>query len=326
MPHLRPPLEFPKLKLREIFGLNPLPRRLTEAAMALRGDGLTPPSRFDLSSLTVLNPRLGVSTWLRRIRKDRRIPIYNLFNRTQTPLEEGWSVRRTQVRDFRGQTNTYDSHNGTDFAIPVGTVVVAPAAGRVLRVCNEFHRGGLKVFIDHGGNLMTTSNHLGRSLVRTGQRVERGQPIALSGGSGLDMVAAFPWSPPHVHFNVWLNGEPVDPFAAPDEIPLWHGGNDPVPFDRSVRADDDKAPPSSWDEARIEEGIAACLDAELRAKLTDVVDPEVRGADLLFHQNYFPTRFERRPSPYAERAPRQAMLDLPFRAIDFVGIVHLDSG
>jgi murein DD-endopeptidase len=152
-------------------------------------------------------------TWLGRRRADRRVPIYNLFNRTPTPIADGWSVRKTQVRDFRGGTLTYDSHNGTDFAVPPGTIVVAAAPGRVLRVSSEFNRGGLKVFVDHGRGLVTTSNHLGRALVRDGDLVRRGQPIALSGASGIDMFLMFPWNVPHVHFNVWLNGEPVDPFA-----------------------------------------------------------------------------------------------------------------
>jgi hypothetical protein len=52
------------------------------------------------------------------------------------------------VRDFRGGTLTYDSHNGTDFAVPPGTIVVAAAPGRVLRASSEFNRGGLKVFVD----------------------------------------------------------------------------------------------------------------------------------------------------------------------------------
>ena len=83
-------------------------------------------------------------------------------------------MRVTQVRDFRGGTLTYDSHNGTDFAVPVGTEVLAAAPGRVFRVSNEFHRGGLKVFIDHGAGLITTSNHLARSLVRPGDVVRVG--------------------------------------------------------------------------------------------------------------------------------------------------------
>src|SRR6185369_4667667 len=139
-----------------------------------------------------------------------------------------------------GGTLTYDSHNGTDFVLPVGTVIVAPAPGKVLRVSSEFNRGGLKVFIDHGRGLATTSNHLARALVREGQTVRRGEPIALSGYSGIDSLIAFPFSAPHLHFNVWLDGAYVDPFAVeetptpppqapalPGETPLWKDGNDP---------------------------------------------------------------------------------------------------
>ena len=50
---------------------------------------------------------------------------------------------------------------GADFAVPPGTVVVAAAAGRVLRVSSEFHRGGLKVFVDHGRGLLAHFPHSG---------------------------------------------------------------------------------------------------------------------------------------------------------------------
>ena len=56
-----------------------------------------------------------------------------------------------------------------------------------------------------------------RALVRPGDRVGRGETIAISGYSGLDGVVTFPWGTPHVHFNVWLDGLYVDPFAAPGE-------------------------------------------------------------------------------------------------------------
>ncbi|MCA9589647.1 MAG: hypothetical protein KC657_30280, partial [Myxococcales bacterium] len=132
-----------RIGVLETFGLRPLPVRAREAWLALRGDGTVPPTKFGVSSLGIFHPRLSVSTWLGARRSDGRIPISNLFNRTQTPIEAGWSVKKTQVRDFRGKTLTYDSHNGTDFAVPVGTVVTSPAPGRVLRVSSEFNRGGL---------------------------------------------------------------------------------------------------------------------------------------------------------------------------------------
>ena len=138
---------------RETFGLIPLGKAAREALVAVRGDPETPGTHFDTTSLGLLLPRLSLSLWLGRRRADRRIVISNFFNRTPTPIEDGWSVRVTQVRDFRGGRCTYDAHNGTDFAVPVGTVVVAAGPGRVLRVASEFHRGGLKVFVDQASLL-----------------------------------------------------------------------------------------------------------------------------------------------------------------------------
>ncbi len=312
------------LSVSEVFGLKPVRRRLDETLFMLRGDPHTPPSRFGVSSLKILKPKLSLQCYLGRRRTDRRIPIYNLFNHTPTPLTEGWSVLVTQVRDFRGGRNTYDSHNGTDFAVPPGTVVASPAPGRVLRVASEFHRGGLKVFVDHGHGVVSTSNHLGQALVKPGQMLRRGEPMALSGSSGVDCVAAFPWTTPHVHFNVWLDGEYVDPFATEGEVSLWRHENDPVPFREDGDEDDrDGFVPTSWDDEVVQRAIDACADPQLRARLTAIADPARRAMDTLFYMNYFPTRFEERPCLYRERHPRRPLLDLPFRAKDFDGIVFL---
>ena len=272
-----------RLSVSETFGLAPLPVRAREAWLAVRGDASVPATRFGLSSLGILHPALSIRTWLGVRRADCRVPISCLYNHTPTPLADGWSVRKTQVRDFRGGRLTYDSHNGTDFAVPVGTVVVAAAPGVVQRISSEFNRGGLKVFIDHGRGLVTTSNHLARALVEVGQRVTRGQPIALSGYSGLDAVVAFPWSVPHLHFNVWLDGNYVDPFAAGDQAPLWLHGNRPETSEPEL------------DERR-------------------------RAMDLLFFRNYYPTRFAGRPPVYPGAHSRQPWLTLPFRAADFAGV------
>ncbi len=310
------------LSWAETFGLAPLGTRLSEMLTTFRGAEGVPPSRFDVTSLRIFQPGLALTTWLGRRRADRRVPIYNLFNRTPTPIAEGWSVRKTHVRDFRGGTLTYDSHNGTDFAVPPGTTVVAAAAGRVLRVSSEFDRGGLKVFCDHGRGLVTTSNHLGRALVREGDLVRRGQPIALSGASGIDMVLLFPWNVPHVHFNVWLDGEPVDPFATPGEVSLWRRANDPVPYDGAP--DDAQSSPTVWDAAAVDAAIAACDVAAVRDALHAVAPLDVRAMAVLFQQIYYPTRFGVRPSPYGARFPREPRLDLPFATGEFTGIAFPD--
>lgn len=313
-----------ELGLLEMFGLSPPARRVREVAMMLRGDELTPKTRFGVSSLRILRPKLALQTWFGVRRPDRRVPMYNLFNHTQTPVEEGWSVRVTQVRDFRGGQQTYDSHNGTDFAVPVGIEVVAAAPGVVMRVSNEFHRGGIKVVIDHGRGLITTSNHLGRALVGEGDIVGRGDPVALTGASGVDLVAAFPWNVPHVHYNVWLDGEPVDPFARPGDASIWLQHNDPRPpivaDDERDLAETEESLESQWDPDAVDEAIGGCLDADLQRRLGAITSLEKRAVDTMFHLNYFPTRFSVRPMLYASKHEREPRLSLPFSADDFIGI------
>jgi murein DD-endopeptidase len=290
----------------------------------LKGDAYTPPTRFDRTSLKVLKPKLSLQMWLKMERDDGLIPLYNLFNHTQTPIEQGWSVRYTQVSDYRGQGNTYDSHNGTDFAVPPGVVMVAPAPGKIMRISREFQRGGLKVFVDHGEGLITQGAHLGRALVEQGEIVERGQPIAITGASGVDMVAVFPWNCPHVHFNTWLNGEPIDPFARRGEVSLWRQHNEPVPYDGGIAPREDEGfAPTAWDMASVSEAIAVCRDGALRAELSRIEDPYFRGATTLFYMNYFPTRFERWVNLYGTSYARRPVLDLPFEASRYRGVVHI---
>jgi murein DD-endopeptidase MepM/ murein hydrolase activator NlpD len=107
---------------------------------------------------------------------------------------------------------TFTRHDGTYFAPPAGTTVVAPAGGRVATVAADLVR------IDHGDGLCTTVGNVAEVLVEPGAEVARGEPIAQSGES-------------HVHFAVSLDGAPVDPFAREGEVPLWITGNMPQPND-----------------------------------------------------------------------------------------------
>ena len=316
-----------KLTVAETFGLQPFRERARQALFALRGDAFTPRSKFGLSSMRLFEPAIALRTWSGRIRRDRRLALVNLYNHTPTPVEQGWSVRKTQVRDFRGGTLTYDSHNGTDFAVPPGTVVTAPESGTVVRISNEFHRGGLKIVLDHGDGLITTSNHLGRTLVAEGTRVTRGDAIVLSGASGLDCVSGFPWIAPHVHFNVWLNGETIDPFGAGSEVPMWLHGNDPeAPVETECEASaKEELRETLIAQDRLAEAIDACRDAELAASLKAIHDANARAISLIFHRNYYPTRFAASVSPYAREYARSSRLTLPFRREDVRGIYFADE-
>ncbi len=300
------------LTYREILGFTDTAGR--EAWLALRGQPGLPGSRFGLSSLRLFSPRLSLATWRGQRPLDRIAPVVNLVNRTPTPVEQGWSVRVTQVRDFRGGRLTYDSHNGTDFAVPPGTPIVAAAPGRVVAQRSEYNRGGLKIYVDHGGGLLTSYNHLARSLVSVGDRLHRGQPLALSGYSGLDALASLGCVAPHLHFNVYLGGVQVDPFAAPGEVPLWIGGAPVAP-----RLGDEREPggddaPTPFDEAAIRALLASLRDPERRAQL-DRGSPIERAWQLVIEANTYPTRFstpEAGRSLFAQAPPARApRLTLP---------------
>jgi murein DD-endopeptidase MepM/ murein hydrolase activator NlpD len=308
----------------ESMGLLPPRERLKQAMIALRGDEDVPPARFGTSSLRLLDPKLAVPLWRGKYAVHRKVVLSNLFNHRQTPIELGWSVEKTQVEDFRGGASTYDSHNGTDFCIPRGTPMLAPASGHVVRVVSEFHRGGLKLAIDHGDGLVTSSAHLARVLVKEGDLVKRGQHVAITGYSGLDSLVSFPWGIPHVHFNVWLNGQPVDPFARtsdPEEASLFVGGW-PSPLPRGVQSEPARG--SDYDDAAVDARIAACVTPSTRERLSRV-ERSLRGGQLVFETNYYPTRFADRSSPLRETHARSERLHLPFSDELFDGVVFRDA-
>ena len=305
----------------EALGLRPFGERFRQALIALRGAEDVPPSSFGLSSLRLLSPRLAVPLWRGRFVVPRVAILTNLFNHTQTPVEQGWSVQKTQVRDFRGRDLTYNSHNGTDLSIPRGTTVVAPAPARVARIAAEFNRGGLKVMLDHGEGLSTCSAHLARVLVREGDVLRRGQPFAISGYSGLDALVSFPFGIPHVHFNTWLDGEPVDPFASDPADSLWLGGT-PTPWAGEA---EESFTPSTYDPEAVAAVIDGCRTPSVRDRLRALPSSEQRASYAIWELNYYPTRFPVRRRIYRRAHPRRPRLSMPFPAADFDGVVFADE-
>jgi murein DD-endopeptidase len=307
----------------ERFGLRPLRPALHQGRKAIVGTDGTPRSVWDASSIRIFKPGISLPTWLGRVRADGTVPIYNFFNRSQPPKDAPYSVKVSFCRDVRGGQWTYDGHKGTDFAVPVGTPVVAPAPGTVLRVASELDHGGLKVCIDHGQGLFTTSGHLSRALVDEGEGVQRGRIIGLSGAAGIEFILFFPWVAPHLHLNVWLNGEPIDPFPAEGEVSMWRHPDGPRPFD----PDEEQAPsddprdfePSAWDPDGVAAAIEACRDREVRERACAFASVGRRAAEILFHRVLTSAAFDAFPPLYASEGRRRPCLDLPFRAVDFRG-------
>ena len=94
-------------------------------------------------------------------------------------------------------------HKGMDFACDMGTPIYATADGVVKNA--RYEKGyGYIITLDHGYGYETRYAHLKSFKVRAGQKVVRGETIALSGNSGRS-------SGPHVHYEVLLKGRPVNP-------------------------------------------------------------------------------------------------------------------
>lgn len=94
-------------------------------------------------------------------------------------------------------------HRGMDYLVPAGTVVQAPAAGRVVLAAPQILTGNTLV-VDHGQGVLSVFFHLQRIDVKEGDWVESRAPIGLSGDSG---IAASP----HLHWAVYVHGVAVDP-------------------------------------------------------------------------------------------------------------------
>jgi murein DD-endopeptidase MepM/ murein hydrolase activator NlpD len=95
-------------------------------------------------------------------------------------------------------------HTGIDLAAPLGTPVLAAAEGIVVAVAHTYVGYGNYVMIAHGGGVITLYAHLLQTDVNVGDRVTRGKRIGLEGSTGLS-------TGPHLHFEVRINDQVVDP-------------------------------------------------------------------------------------------------------------------
>jgi murein DD-endopeptidase MepM/ murein hydrolase activator NlpD len=273
----------PAPPLGATFGLRSPAQVAGDLREVLR-DGLTG-KRFQVgtSSAGLLRPDLSLAAYAGFAPTDGLAPIYNLFDRVGGGRRYTQRVSRATLRDFRGGRLSYDEHDGTDLVCPVGTPLVAAAPGTIVMIRDRWLRGGLTIAVDHGEGIVTQYTHCAQAVAPLGAQLGRGDVVALSGAAGLDMVQFFPWVPPHVHFMVYADGAPVDPFLAPGEAShagVWLDGNAPAPS--GPRAGDAASPqPSPVDDAAVARAIRACTDAHIRAELDACAGVPERLAALL---------------------------------------------
>ncbi len=96
-------------------------------------------------------------------------------------------------------------HAGLDFGADYGSPIFAAQAGTVI-LAGWYGGYGQAVLIDHGGGVTTLYGHTSDLYVSEGDTVQRGQAIATIGSSGLS-------TGPHLHFEVRVSGEPVNPIS-----------------------------------------------------------------------------------------------------------------
>ncbi|MDX1917715.1 MAG: peptidoglycan DD-metalloendopeptidase family protein [Candidatus Caenarcaniphilales bacterium] len=97
-------------------------------------------------------------------------------------------------------------HAGIDIAAGFGTPIHVPIGGIVVSATDSVSSGGgRQIRIKHGGNLETAYMHLSKIIVKPGQLIKAGEVIGYVGASGTRVTG------PHLHFEIHLNGVPVDP-------------------------------------------------------------------------------------------------------------------
>jgi murein DD-endopeptidase MepM/ murein hydrolase activator NlpD len=138
-------------------------------------------------------------TGLSRGRQTPNGPGVDEYLPSSWPLTEAGFVTQALVQGGAGE------HPGLDIAIGTGSYIRAAGAGQVLRI-GEDPLYGLFVVLEHQDGFQTVYAHTSMILVERGQLVRRNEVIALTGSTGRSTAA-------HLHFEILLDGVPVDPFS-----------------------------------------------------------------------------------------------------------------
>ncbi len=116
-----------------------------------------------------------------------------------------WPVRGRIISEF-GKKPDGQKNDGINLVVPEGTPVKASRDGEVIYAGNELEGYGNLVLVRHPGNWVTAYAHNSQLLVKRGDQVRRGQPVAKAGRSG---NVSFP----QVHFEIRKGATPVNPMS-----------------------------------------------------------------------------------------------------------------
>nr|WP_236673694.1 M23 family metallopeptidase [Comamonas sp. JC664] len=141
------------------------------------------------------------------------------LRRLEQPPEEAedalprfsWPLEPVSVTSLFGYrwhpvTGVHRRHLGIDLRATQGQLIFTADKGVVLRAGRNGDHG-LQVEVQHEGRWVTRYSHLSRILVEPGEAVERGNAVGMAGETGLATGV-------HLHFELWLDGQPMDPLEA----------------------------------------------------------------------------------------------------------------
>lgn len=188
-------------EFEEMTGLNN-PNSAPTSSFVNEGNGAAGGPSFPISSLEAADELVARTAQL-----EAKLRAYEAPLKEKVKIPSIWPLQGLLNDNFGGRRNPmgggYEFHAGQDIKVDVGTPVVATAAGTVITA--SYQSGyGYMVEIDHGNGITTRYGHLSEIIVKEGQVVKRGEKIAESGNTGRS-------TGPHLHYEVRINGETVDP-------------------------------------------------------------------------------------------------------------------
>ncbi|MCA1816089.1 MAG: M23 family metallopeptidase [Acidobacteria bacterium] len=196
-------------------------RRIAETAGVSEEN--IPDGRGTGGPLLVMNESEIAAVEARAVLLEAQLHTYELALKEKSRIPSIFPVLGEMTDGFGGRRNpfggsSYEFHPGQDIRAERGTPVVAAANGTV--VFADWQSGyGQMVEVDHGGGLTTRYAHLSKIEATTGQQIARGQLLGRVGSTGRS-------TGPHLHYEVRINGESVNPLAY---LPTNDAGAVPTP-------------------------------------------------------------------------------------------------
>lgn len=138
------------------------------------------------------------------IKEQQRIAAYR--GKMDAAIPSIWPSTGEVSSPFGMRWGGSDFHPGMDIADDYGTPIYATASGTVIEAGWNAGGYGNKVDIDHGNGIMTRYGHAREVVVTAGQKVRKGELIAYMGSTGFS-------TGPHVHYEIHVNGERVNPVS-----------------------------------------------------------------------------------------------------------------